>query len=311
MFDSVNFKIENFQKQDFAHLIENYVCKEPQNFGNKFLVDWQNLRINFYPETKIVNVKNSAHKFFNREIEKNDLGNSDDFTRPNLIRTISLLEEGFSREAKEMKLFGRLEYGINIPTGKLHPYDDIICRYQSIVKNFTNPFYDFYNPKGKVFAKFCPFSNYTVKCYSKGHQMGISKMNVLRYEIANHTLEETRRLFKKADVSVEDLKKKQIWILCLEKLLEIYELIRVIPTGEDGEELYSQMLCYSNSLIRKDFKQNLAKYQNTLKEVHDNYKNSKNNVHSVVKESLDEQYSKLIDCPKPAIKEMKSLIPNT
>lgn len=287
--------IKNFQNQDFTHLLENYICVEPQNFGNKFSVDWQNLRINFYPETKIVKVRNSLHKFFNREIAQNHLENSDEFTSPNLIRAVSLLEEGFSRRARDMNLFGRLEYGVNIKTGTLSPYKDIISRYQSIVKNHTNAFYDFYNPKGKVFAKFCPFSHYTVKCYSKGHQMGMPRMNVLRYEIANHTLEETRRLFKKVDVSVEDLKKKQIWINCLEKLLEIYDLIRVIPTGQDGEELYSQMLCFSNSLIRKDFKQSLAKYQNTLKEAHYNYKNSKNNVHSVVKESLDKQYLKLID----------------
>ncbi len=292
MFDSVSFKIENFQKGDFTHLLENYVCKEPKNFGNKFSVDWQNLRINFYPDARIVNVKNSLHKFFNREIQKNELENSDEFTRPNLIRTISFLEEGFSRKSEEMKLFGKLEYGLNIPTGTLRPYEDIISRYQSIVKNFTVPFYDFYNPLGKPYSKFCPFTHFTVKCYEKTKQMRVTKTNVMRYEIANKSLEEIRRLFQKENVTVADLKKRQIWINCLEKLLEIYDLIRVIPTEQDGEELYSQMLCYSNPLVRKDFKKNLAKHQNRLKMIHDDYKNNKNNVHSIVKQSIENQYLK-------------------
>lgn len=297
--------------RDFTHLLENYVCQEPKNFGNKISVDWQNLRINYYPNTRIVNVRNSLHKFFNREIAQNHLENSDEFTRPNLIRAISLLEEGFSRKAEEMKLFGRFEYGLNIWTGALNPYKDIISRYQSIVKNYANPFYDFYNPKRKPIAKFCPFAHYTVKCYSKSQEMGIKNANIMRFEIANQTIEETRRLFKKEDASVGDLKKHRIWINCLEKLLEIYNLIRVIPTGQDGEKLYSQMLCYSNPLIREDFKKSINKNQNILKEVHDNYKNSKDNVHSVVKEALDEQYSKLVSDTKSVIKDMNTVTKGT
>lgn len=291
MFDSVCFKIEKFLDKDFNHLVENYLTETPKNIGNKISVNWQNLRINYYTESNLLIVKNSLHKFFNSEIGNNSLQNSNEYKFSEVLQTINLLEEGFSRKAEEMILYGRFEFGLNIKTGSLRPYEDIISRYQSIVKNFTNPFYDFYNPTGKPYSRFCSFSNYTIKCYEKNKQMGISNPKIFRFEIVLNTSVETKILLQNKRATIADLRKKEVWINCLKKIIETYNNIRVIPTAQEGAELYSQLTCYSNSLIKNDFKKQIMKNNKILKEAHDNYKNKPNNIHSVVKLGLEKYLS--------------------
>ena len=101
------------------------------------------------------------------------LQNDDDFTFSKVEATIKYLQVIFNRSISEMKLIGHFEYGVNINTGALKPFDAIIVRYQSIVTTATNPFYVFYNKSGKPYSKFCSFTHYTVKCYDKAKQMGL------------------------------------------------------------------------------------------------------------------------------------------
>lgn len=212
MVDNLTFYIENFEKQDFNRLMEENIQKLPINRDDNFYqTDWQNLRIKYFPNQKKIKVYNSLHKFFNSEIVGLGMVNHNEFTMSQVNETINYLESAFNRSAKEMKIMGRFEFGINVNTQSVKPFD-IIQRYQSIVTTATNEFNVMYNKNGKSTCKFCSFSHYTVKCYDKMKQMGVSGANILRYEMVNHSSIKTKQVFAKDDVNLEDLLDNNIWV---------------------------------------------------------------------------------------------------
>lgn len=293
MFDCLSYQIENFEKRDFNRLIENYIQKSPLNKGDWFQTDWQNLRINYFPNQNKIKVSNSLHKFYNSEIVGLGTFNHNDFSFGQVNETINHLENAFNRSSKEMKLLGRFEFGLNLNTESIKPFD-IIDRYQSIVTTATNSFNLMYNKYGKSTCKFCSFTHYTVKCYDKMKEMGVSGTNTLRFEIVCHSSVKTRQVFGKKDVSLEDLLDKSIWDNCHNTIINSYDSIRMIGFPSDGASNYAKTLCYSFATINKDYKRHLKNVMSELKNAHDTIKNSTSNPHSMVREGLFNNYQKLI-----------------
>lgn len=293
MFDNISFTIDNFENQDFDRLIQDYIQKQPNDRGGWYQTDWQNLRINYYPNQKKIRVTNSLHKFYNSEIVGLGMFNHNDFTMSQVNETINYLENAFNRSSKEMKILGRFEFGINVNTGIVKPFD-IIDRFQSIVTTRINGFHLMYIKNGKSTCKFCTFTLYTVKVYDKLKQMGVTGDNILRYEIVNHSNLKTKQIFKKNDISLEDLLDESIWNNCHKALMNSYDSIRVIGFPSDGVSNYAKTLCYSFSTLNKDYKHYLKNVMNELKNCHDTIKNSSSNPHSMVREGLKNNYQKLI-----------------
>lgn len=278
---------------DFEKFIQNSVQNQPINKGQYFQTNWRNLRISYFPNQEKIKISNSLHKFFNAEILKYGLVNHNDFTKSNVCETIHLLEDVFDRSSSEMKLIGRFEYGLNINTNSIKPYD-IIERYTSIVTTSVNPFYAFYNKQGKPYSKFCSFTNYNVKAYDKSKEAGLTSSNIFRFEIVHHTSTKTKQVFGKRNVTLEDLKSKIVWDKCFRTLVNSYNSIRMLGFPERGVSDYAKMLCYSHPLICKDYKDDLRKIKKELKEVHDATLNSIDNPHSIIKNGLINSYQKLI-----------------
>jgi len=294
MFDNITFIIDNYGIDDFYKLTEKIQTENLKTSDSRFQTDWQNLRINYYPNEERVKVSNSIHKFYNAEIEKIGKMNHNDFSFNQMAMAVQALEETFRRPREEMKLVGKFEYGLNIDTGILKPYNDIIERYRSVVTTTANPFHAFYNPHGKPYGKFCSFTQYTVKCYDKGKQMQLSGRNLLRYEIVHPTCIKTREILGKKEVALSDLTKEESWQNCFSFVGRTYDKIRLIafPTGDIST--YSKLLCYSDNLIRKDYQKKLLPIANELKTIHDNYKLSNDNPHAKVRLMMFEKFDQLL-----------------
>lgn len=295
MFDNLSISIENFETKDFYNLIENHVKKYPKKRTEGwFQSDWQNLRINYFPNQKKIRLTNSIHKFYNSEIFGLGVINHNNFTMSQVTETISYLETAFNRSSSEMRILAAFEYGLNIDTENLNPYNDIIERYQSCVTTATNPFYAFYNKTGKPYAKFCAFTHYKIKAYNKSKQSKLYDKNILRFEIVNHSSTRTREVFGKENIFLEDLNNVNIWNSCFETLIKAYDSIRVLAYPIDGIEAYTKTLCHSFPTLKHDYKKELRNISHNLKQVHDTLKNSLNNPHGTVRKKLVENYQNLI-----------------
>ena len=295
MFDNITFQISGYQVSEFKDLVTNRINQSPQFWGDRWLADWHNLRLYYYPKSGILKVSNSLHKFYNAAVKGYGVYNHDDFSYSMVMETITYLEQAWGRTSSEMRLLGKFEYGLNIHTGGLKPYNDIIERYQSIVTTATNPFNVFYNSGGKPYSKFCQFTGHTVKCYDKGKQAGISGKNLMRFEIVHHNSIKTREVLRKETILVEDLKSKEVWFNCFNVIKKNYDNIRVLAFPVDGIDAYTKTLCFSYPPLTKDYRKSLQKNYSELKAAHDKVKKDNNSPHFLIRENLERKFSDLIN----------------
>lgn len=292
MFDNISFQIENFNNKDFNLFLENCNLEKPKS-GNWMQFDWQNLRVNYFPKQSLIKVSNSLHKFYNAQIEGIGDVNHNDFTFTQVEETVNYLQTAFGRNSNEMKLYGRFEYGFNINTGSLKPYD-IIDRYQSIVTTATNPFNVFYNKHGKPYSKFCSFTTYSIKCYDKGKQMGLVGTNIMRYEVVHNSSIKTREVFQKTNITLKDLTVKETWEKCYAFILKSYNSIRILAFPNDGIDLYTKTMCYSLATVNKDYKKSIKEILPQLKIAHDSLKQKTDSPHALVSKGLTKKYDSLM-----------------
>ncbi|WP_309613990.1 hypothetical protein [Flavobacterium sp.] len=293
MFDNFSIVINDYKKEEFKNFLDNYVKKSPTIRGGWFQVDWRNFRIKYFPNQEKIKVSNSLHKWYNSEVIGIGEINYNDFTLLHVKEAISYLEVSLGRNASEMKLLGLFEYGININTNSIKPYD-IIDRYTSIVTTSVNPFYAFYEKYNKPSSKFCSFSNYKIKAYDKSKEAGLTTSNIFRFEIVHHNSIKTRQIFGKKVVTLKDLGDVEIWDKCFNSLINSYNSIRMLGFPQSGVNDYAKMLCYSHPIIRKDYKSDLRKIKKDLKDTHDSFRDSENSPHFLIKKGLVDNYQKLI-----------------
>lgn len=146
-----------------------------------------------------------------------------------------------------------------------------------------------FNKNGKPFTRFCSFSQYHVKAYDKGREISFIGNNILRFEIVHI---KTKEIFKKEEITLEDLTDKRIWEHCFNHIINIYNHIRVFVLPGDGINTYSKCLLYSLPIFNKDFRNIVTKRYEDLKNVHNSLKNS--GVHLMIKNNLIYKYHELI-----------------
>lgn len=293
MYDNVSFRVNNYSIEDFEEFIDR--IGEPVSYGNdKYNCNWYNLRVVYYPNSQTLKVSNSLHKFYNAAVEGLGGFNHNDFTYSQLVKVISLLEKTINRSSVEMKLQGKFEYGLNIDTDKYEPFKDIIERYQSIVTTATNPFYAYFNGSSKPYGKFCPFTDYKVKCYDKGKQLGIQD-HILRIEIVHNNVLMTRSVLGMRSPTMADLLVKENWYKLFEKLNKIYSHIRMLAYPNELTEEYGKILCYAHATVNKDYKKVFQKVLPEMKEAHDKMRDDPNSPHSLVSKSIPVTFERLVN----------------
>lgn len=295
MFDNVSFKIENFSQKKFYEFTANYVGEIPKETLEFLEIFWHNLRLRFYIKSERLCVSNSLHKFYNAEFHGIFNDNWDDFTLGNIKKTIKLFSEAFETDAKQMKLYGKFEFGFNLNVKPYRPYQDIILRLESIVNTTRNPFDVFPNPYGKPFGKTCSFCDYKIKTYDKGKESGNPRKNILRYEICNQNIMNTRKVLKIYSPTMADLLKEESWKNCYEYALTRFDQIRILPFPMEDIELYTKIFCYSNPIIGNDYKTILRKRQSELKKTHDDYKSCRGSPHNLVRQKIVENFDLLLN----------------
>lgn len=257
MFDNISFRINNFSANRFERLIYHHLNVDFLNrdlsFGrDRHHIKWKNLRLEYYPNQKELWIKNSIHKFYNAQIANWGEYNHDDFTYSRFAEVVNYFCKVLECNAIDLKLFGRFEYGLNINLN-IRPFD-IISRFDSIVTTSSNQFYTVENQSGKPFERICHFTDYAVKFYDKSRQSQIPG-KILRFEIANNKISETRKLFGKENLSLEDLLDKNNWEKCFNKLIKTYVSVRKTPMAKDlTPEEYAQIKAYTDPLFIKDHK---------------------------------------------------------
>lgn len=257
MFDNISFKLKNFSRSRFDNLLSNniesnYVNRDLIYGKDRLHIRWKNLRIEYYPHQRELWIKNSIHKFYNAQILNWGEFNHDDYKYSSFKETVEYFCEILECNPSDLKLFGRFEYGLNINL-KSNPFE-IINRFESIVTTASNPFYTVSNPNGKPFERICHFTDYSVKFYDKSKQAQISG-KILRFEIANNKISETRKLLGKENLSFEDLLDKNNWNKCFTKLIKTYNLVRKVPLAENlTAEEYAYIKAYTDPLLMKDHK---------------------------------------------------------
>lgn len=266
MFDNISFKLENFSKERFYKLVTKHIGANVNSItyaksqqGGKRYINWENLRIEFYPHSKQLWIKNSIHKFYNTHILNWGAYNHNTFTLANFNETVLFLCNTLDCYPNDLKLFGHFEFGLNIIMNQ-KPFS-IISRFDSIVTTASNPFYVMPNEYGKPIEKRCDFTNYAVKFYDKGKQAQV-KGKILRYEFVCKNIEQTRKIFGKLgneQITLQDLLNVENWHKCYDKLINVFGSIRKTPFADNLSPLeYASVKAYTDTVFMEDHKKILS-----------------------------------------------------
>jgi hypothetical protein len=308
MIDYVSFKLQNVSNSDFEKLTE-LVNVECRLNSNKVFFDLYNLRIFYYPNSKILFVKNSVHKFYNASIGIMQQGeNYNDFNicEMNVVAQV-LSEVYFNRPIEDFELSTKLEVGVNVDIVGYRPFD-IIDRYLSYqVYNTINSFVtsEPRNDKGKPIMRKCYLSDYQLKFYDKSKQANIYNQNILRYEVVFSELRKIRAVLGKDNLTMQTLCDLDTWSKFGSYLLEVYGNIRKLPIIENAE-ISEYDLNKIHAHCSKHFKEDLIRAMpksqyNTLRllnqQVYKFWDSSSDNIHIEIENKIKLKISKLINVP--------------
>jgi hypothetical protein len=300
MFDNISLQLQNFSRAEYKSFCLA-VGREHNEDNNKLKLDWHNLRIEYYPEAGILNIKNSIHKCYNiacNDIIKQAI-NYNDFTSRDMWQVSHLLSKTFNRPLSDFNLFGKFEYGVNIDTGIIKPYD-IINRWQSYTYGAANDFETITPNRGKPFGKTAFLTDYRIKVYDKGKEAELSRVNLFRFEIVLTGVKKLRQLLKLPKVTLQDLNNYETWEVLFNHLLLVYDRIAKLPlwnTPPGIEDLYA-IHSYSNKNLNADLKKVMSdaefqKMRRAHKEVYEKYNNAPGNIHQKIRNKIAEKYPAL------------------
>lgn len=298
MLDNISFSINNFPYDDFQKIPPKIGIENPQK-SERIKIVYHNLRIEYYPNSRILKVKNSIHKFYNSVV--NGLPyNSDDFDFEKFVFITKYLEEIIGRPANEMLIHSPFEFGLNINTGNVTPLY-VINRYKSCSINSHNEFHTTPPRKGKPFQRICCFSDWRIKAYDKTIQSGVTGKNILRFEIVISELRKLKHILKKTDsVTLEYLNDRDVWVTLFEYILSIYDRIAKIPCIDETTPVQdiNSIYNYSDKLMAEDISvtMNRSAYQNfrkNSKEVYTIYDRRVDNIHNSIREQMVEKFKDL------------------
>ncbi len=298
MLDNISFSINNVSTDDFKKILLNIGIETPK-ISERIIISYYNLRIEYYPNSRILKIKNSIHKFYNA-VNNGLPHNSNDFDFEQFSSIVNFLEENTERSSNEMLIHSPFEFGLNINTGSVTPLY-VISRYKSCSINSHNEFHTVLPRNGKPFQKVCCFSDYRIKGYDKSIQGGITGKNIFRFEIVVTELRKLKHILKKADsITLNYLNDRDVWATLFEYMLSIYDRIAKIPyideitPVQDINSIYN----YSEKLMAEDISKTMKrsvyqKFRKNSKDVYVTYDSKVENIHNKIRQQMVEKFKDL------------------
>jgi hypothetical protein len=308
MIDYTVFRIVNFSNSEFEKFTTLINAECPIN-SNKVYVDFYNLRIYYYPDSRLLLIKNSVHKFYNASISHMQLAeNYNDFHLTDMIAVAEVLSKlYFNRPIEDFELSTNLEVGINVDIIGFKPFD-IIDRYLSYqVYNTSNSFVtsEPRGDKGKPIMRKCYLSDYQLKFYDKSKQAKINFKNVLRYEVVFGQLRKIRAVLGEDKLTMKTLCQYETWKKFGDYLLEVYSNIRKLPLIENvGIQIEDLNKIHAH--CSKHFKEDLIRampksiYNRVRIEnqrVYNNWNIAPENIHLQIENSIKNKINQLTTIP--------------
>lgn len=301
MIDLANMKA-TFTKQEWQQVValfpEARIRKTGKGHSYFF---WHNLRLEYVPYFGEIWIKNSLHKFYNAEVRDIPIGkhNYNEFTLDNLEESIMYLCEIIQRKPKDLKLFGKLEFGININVLPFNPME-IINSYISLNTTRIVPFYVDQPRNGKPFGKSASLTNYRVKFYDKSKQAEIQEKGILRFEICLDGVKTIRQLLNKAEVTLADLMNQNTFKIMSDKLLSTFSKISKLPIRQDQipNEVLLGLYGYCEPTLIEHFKRTSSAWsfqeqRKECKRILSEYNKSPSSIHNWVNTKLSNNLFKL------------------
>jgi hypothetical protein len=299
MLDNIGLELSSVGMAEYNQIIKNLQVERPED-SEKMIVKWNGMHISYYPNVLKLTIANSLHKLYN--LLFNDLrnNNSNDFHLADcnaLTDCLSIVY--FNRSPKEFRVCGGLEFGMNIDTGEIKPFD-IVDRWLSYNGKQVFPAIP---PKGKPIQKMSCHSDYRIKGYDKGIQSGLNGIinrNILRYEIVVHQPRKIRQILSlqgNSFISLEEVNHHDAWVSFYRHLMNTYDKISKAPLLKEGigEEDINFVHGYINHLMANDRKLSMNKssynkWRAKAKNVYFKYDKSELNVHNFVRRKLEQKF---------------------
>lgn len=263
MIDNMSVKLP-FTNKEWSKFISQFPAAIVNGSTmSKLYFNWANLRIEFYPNSEQLWIKNSWHKFYNAVVRDIPIGieNYNDFTRSDFNSTVNFFSKVLNKTPDEFEVFGLFEYGVNIsvvPHIPMHIIDSYIS-YGNWLKKFRPVF-----PRtGKVKGRSAYLTEYKVKFYDKSSESKCINRYLLRYEICNNGVGRLKQLLSKNKVTLEDLMKKETFSVLSRDLLKTYFGIKKLPlhTKNISRETMLEVIAYSEPAMYRYDKATLSKWK--------------------------------------------------
>lgn len=300
MLDNITLKIYDYSPSQFQQM-GNKISLNTELNSNKIIRNWKGMRIEYYPNSRQLVMKNSIHKLYNRLFDDETIQNTNRFCF-SMFSEVSekLSNDIFNVDTSKISIGGYFEFGVNIKLKNIKPWT-IIDRYRTVNINSVNSFYTVPPKFGKPIQRTAYFTDLRIKCYDKSVQAQIIEKNIFRYEIAITKLRKVKQILNTMKISLKELQSRKNWEILSEYLIEIYDKIYKIPfyntsSLEDLMTNYLNVYCYSDSLIYPDLKRNLSdsnnkKVRKILKQKYLEHASDYENVHYKVREMMIDELS--------------------
>lgn len=300
MIDYLVLVLHSLTMRDFQKFLDLIDVKMP-NEAEQMVVYFENLRIEYYPNSQILKMKNSLHRFHNRVYADIKIdGNYNDFCFTDFYAICDLLSTlYFERDIKDFKVSTKFETGLNIDVGGYKPMD-IMERYLSFQSHNSIVEIKTMEPWGGAIGKPTTMkgfmSDYQIKCYNKSVESKLVGINLMRLEVVYGELRKLRSVLgldSHAEISLENLNQIESWKTLGGYIMSCYNNIKKIPLTDRDltiDEL-NKIYAYCHKGLKKDLFKNLSrhyhtKYMDECKEVYNHIAKSEDNYHNVIEQKM-------------------------
>lgn len=273
--------------------------------SNKVQFNWQNLRFKYYPNSNILTISNSFHKYFNLVYNGKIQApkNHNDFTLTDFYVVADYFSEYVLETAlTDISISGLFEFGVNINSAPF-PAFDLLNRLLSHCTTHVNEFYTSVPYRGKPCMKTAYLSDYRIKAYDKTLQAHIKDDSIFRYEIAVTEIRKLKEILLLSDISLADITTVSTWNKLFDFIVKTYDQIRKIPhlldqtfTRSEIESIHG----YCNALMRSDLQNNSSRdrfnqINNHNKIIYDIYNQSEANFFNILRGRIADKRDILIN----------------
>lgn len=207
MIDNCKGIIYYQSEEEATKILSNPVFKYKREGVSKFtgetihFFELLNLRVRYYPLSKIVRFENSIHKLRHEN-------NHCDFSLSQLTETCDFISESFEKNMNEIQV-QNFEFALIIETEKEPDY-----YFNRFMNLRLKPFCDLHPPPNvsKPLERFCSFTQYIVKFYNTGKWNRVNGVKLLKGEIGfkkmNRVYEITGRSSTNSPITISDFTSK-------------------------------------------------------------------------------------------------------